>query len=68
MLAQKIENIKVIAIGALGAGTSAGVENIANVVPIDVPATMSVITQIVILFATLIGLFKKKNNTNNQKL
>ena len=67
-MVQKFENFKVLAIGAIGAGTSAGVENITNVMPIDVPQTMSVITQIVILFATLIGLFKKKNNTNNQKL
>jgi|TARA_R110000782_G_scaffold101334_4_gene188000 hypothetical protein len=58
------DNIKTIAIGAIGAGTSAGVENIASLPLIDISQATSVVTQIIILLATLIGLFKKKRVDN----
>ncbi len=60
-----LEQIKTIAIGAVGAGTSAGVENLQNIEVVDLSQGASLITQIVILIATLIGLFKKKKAVNN---
>lgn len=65
---QNIENLKTIAIGAIGAGTSAGVENLTALPQIDVSQTMSIVTQIVILLATLVGLFKKKDKVTTPKL
>lgn len=65
-LTEKFENLKHIAIGAVGAGTSAGVENISNLETVQLSEGASLVTQIVILIATLISLFKKKKNINNQ--
>lgn len=58
------ENVKALAIGLTGGSASIAVEQIAQFDPEPINAGVSILTQIVILVATLFGLFKKKPKTN----
>ena len=60
-----LNNIRTIAIGAVGGMTSLGAENLEQITAIDISEGASLITQLVILIATLLGLFKKKRINNN---
>ena len=58
------EELKTVAIGLTGGGASVAVDQMASFDPEPINAGVSIVTQIIILVATLIGLFKKKPKTN----
>ena len=58
------ENVKSLAVGLTGGSASIAVEQISQFDPEPINAAVSIVTQIVILVATLFGLFKKKPKTN----
>ena len=56
-------NLKQIAIGTLGAGATEAVTQAVTFDPQPITEGVGLISQIIILVATLIGLFKKKKET-----
>ena len=59
------EQIKTILVGGSGAVASEAVQVAQTFDPAPITEGVGIITQIIILVATLVGLFKKKKSTNN---
>lgn len=59
------ESIKTIFIGSVGAGATEVVEVATSFDPAPITEGAGLISQIIILVATLIGLFRKKKNINS---
>jgi hypothetical protein len=55
-----LENVRTGLVGAVGFGSSVGVQAIEAVETVPISEAVGVVSQIVILIATLIGLFKRK--------
>lgn len=62
---QNLEQIKPLIVGTAGAGGVEVVKTVSEMPSIPVSETVGIISQIIILVATLIGLFKKKPKTNS---
>ena len=60
------EQIKKILVGGSGAVASEAVQVAQTFDPAPITEGVGIITQIIILLATLVGLFKKKKVTQNQ--
>lgn len=65
MLINNLEQIKPLGIGLAGAGGVEVATMVAEFNPEPLTQGVSIITQIIILVATLVGLFKKKKSINN---
>lgn len=62
-----LESLKPLGIGAAGFLSSTGVQTAQAVEAVPISETVGIISQIVILVATLIGLFRKNKDGKNQK-
>jgi len=59
------QNLKTLLIGGSGVGAVEVIEQAQNINPETISSGVGILSQIIILIATLVGLFKKKKSGNN---